>query len=139
MQFTARQKRQFIEDGYIVIRGAVPRVMVDAARHAINHDLGQSGMNQDQLPNFRSVTYCPEVTKAPEIYRLFNDTPIFPLCESLIGTGKVLKRHTAQRPSPARRTPRRNWCRKRRGRQLHSRLHRARDDLSFQCPKPQQR
>ena len=40
---SAAQKRFFYEEGYIKIPGAVPQIMVEAARHAMNHSIGSAG------------------------------------------------------------------------------------------------
>lgn len=90
MELTPKQKRFFYEEGYLVLRDAVPRLMVDAARHLINHSLGSEGMNKEDLPVFRARSYCPEVQKHSVITDLLNRSPIFPLLESLLGKGNVL-------------------------------------------------
>ena len=90
MELTPKQKREFYEEGYLVVRDAVPRIMVDASRHVINHSLGSEGMNKDDLPAFRSRSYCPEAQKHLAITDLLNRSPVFPLLESLIGSGNVL-------------------------------------------------
>ena len=45
MQLTRQQKLQFHRDGYLIIPGAVRLSMVDRALRAINHSLGEQGMN----------------------------------------------------------------------------------------------
>lgn len=90
MQFTRKQKLTFYEQGYLVIPGVVPRVMGDAALHAINHSLGQEGMNKEDLPILRSRSYCREIQKEPAITDLLNCTPLFALAESLVGAGNLL-------------------------------------------------
>lgn len=96
MQLTPAQKRFFHEHGYIKIPGAVPRVMVDAALHAINHSLGQEGMNKESLPTMRQQTYCREITGTDVMTGLFNDTPAFSAAESMLGEGNVGKAGGAQ-------------------------------------------
>lgn len=96
MRFSDQQKQRFIEDGYVVIPNAVPRVMVDAARQAINHYIGQHGMPPDELEMNRAQTYCRPLTQTDEIVRLFNDTPVFDLTESLLGAGKVSRASSGQ-------------------------------------------
>ena len=41
MELTESQKCFFYEEGYPKVLGAVPRVMVDAARQAINAEIGR--------------------------------------------------------------------------------------------------
>ena len=96
MRLTDQQKRRFIEDGYIVIPNAVPRVMVDAARQSINHYIGQHGMPPDELDIYRAQTYCRHLTQTHEITTLFNDTPVFSLTESLVGEGRLSKAASGQ-------------------------------------------
>ena len=45
MELTKSQKRFFYEEGYLKVSGAVPRVMVDAARQAINAEIGKGNTN----------------------------------------------------------------------------------------------
>lgn len=89
MELTRKQKLTFHEQGYLVIPGVVPRMMVDAALHAINHSLGQEGMNKEELPVLRSRSYCREIQKEAVITDLLNRTPLFPLVESLVGEGNL--------------------------------------------------
>ncbi len=96
MQLTPAQKRFFHEEGYIKIPGAVPRVMVDSALHAINHSLGYEGMNKDALNTMRAQTYCREITQTDVMTGLFNDTPVFSAVESLLGEGNVGRAGGAQ-------------------------------------------
>src|SRR5215212_8690016 len=90
MELTRRQKQTFHDQGFLLLPGVVPRVMVDAALHAINHSLGQEGMNKEELPVLRSRSYCREIQKDGAITDLMNHTPLFPLVESLVGAGNLL-------------------------------------------------
>ena len=45
---SAAQKRFFYEEGYIKIPGAVPQIMVEAARHAMNHSIGSAGKQGEE-------------------------------------------------------------------------------------------
>lgn len=86
MQFTTLQKQEIFENGYTVVPGVVPQVMVQAARRAINNELGE-GMEPSQMSIFRSQSYCPQVKNTPVITDLLNKTPAFALAESLLGEG----------------------------------------------------
>ena len=66
MELTHCQKREFYKNGYLKIPGAVPRLMVNAARHAINYTIGQGEKNP-----------FPELRHAAVITDLFNKTPVF--------------------------------------------------------------
>ena len=54
---TRKQKLDFYENGYISVPGVVPRLMVDAARKAINHSIGAVGMHEGDLERFRAQSY----------------------------------------------------------------------------------
>ncbi len=90
MHLTAIQRRAMVEDGYLVVRGAVAPALIDAARRAINHSLGSAGLPPDDLPTMRAQSYCPELREAPLITDLFNRSPLLAMCESMLGSGNVL-------------------------------------------------
>lgn len=76
--------------GYLAVKGAVPRVTIDAALHAINHSLGEEGMNKEDLPTLRAQSYCKELRNGAVLTDMFNRTPVMSLAESLMGQGNVL-------------------------------------------------
>jgi hypothetical protein len=78
MELTKFQKQEFYEEGCLTIEGAVPRVMVDVARQAINAEIGKG--ESRGFPNIRS---------APVITDMFNETPVFSLLESAMGKGNL--------------------------------------------------
>ena len=88
MELSYRQKEQFYEQGYLVIPGVVPRIMVDDALKAINHSLGQ-GIPQDQVIKYSAQTYSPELTQSLAIADLYNRTPALTIAESAIGAGCI--------------------------------------------------
>lgn len=90
MILNAQQLRQMHDDGYLLLKGMIPRVMVDAARHAINHHLGEFGLPPDELNTYRAQTYCRSLTREPVMTDLFNKTPVFTACEQLLGAGNLL-------------------------------------------------
>ncbi len=96
MKLNSKQLRQMHDDGYLVLKGMVPRVMVDAARQAINHHIGEYGMPPDELNTYRAQTYCRSITKEPPLTDLFNKTPVFAACEQLVGEGNLLPAPSAQ-------------------------------------------
>ena len=49
MQMTRAQKQQFFEEGYVLVRGAVPKLMADQARKAINRHMRYRVMQQDEI------------------------------------------------------------------------------------------
>ena len=106
---TRKQKLDFYENGYIVIPGVVPRLMVDAARKAINHSIGAVGMHEGDLERFRAQSYCNEIRESPELVDLFRKTPVLPITESLLGEDNVQIPGSAQIalrfPAPLRTDP----------------------------------
>lgn len=87
---TRAQKRQFVEDGYFRIPGAIPNVLVDAARRAVNHSIGYVGLGGEDPAKNRSAFFCAELLHAPVILDLFHKSPVVPIAESLMGEGNVL-------------------------------------------------
>lgn len=61
------QKRQFYEEGYLKIAGAVPKVLVDEALRSVNHSIGTVGLGGEDMANNRSAFHCAELMEAPVI------------------------------------------------------------------------
>jgi len=89
MELTLAQRRALYADGCVVLPGAVPRAAVDRAVRAINASLGAQGMHPEKLTQYRAQTYCPELTGTEPITDLMNRSPLFSLCESAVGAGKL--------------------------------------------------
>jgi len=96
MELNSTQKRQMFNDGYVVVKGVIPPVMVEAARRSINHSLGTNGLHPDELTKFAAQSYCPELQGKPVITDIFNRSPLFALCESLVGEGNLLTTGSGQ-------------------------------------------
>ncbi len=90
MMLTRAQKRQFVEEGYLKIPGVVPKVLVDAARQAVNHSIGYVGLGGEDPENNRSAFFCSELLQAPVILDLYSKSPVLAIAESLMGAGNVL-------------------------------------------------
>ena len=69
MQLTHQQKLNFHRDGHIKISGAIPQLMVEQALCAINHSLGEQGMNKEDLSALRSQSYLWGITKKSSHHR----------------------------------------------------------------------
>ncbi len=108
MQLNFRQKQQFFKNGFVHVEGVVPRVMVDAARRAINNSLGQ-GLHPDDVSRFSAQSFCPEVQGTPVISDLYNATPLRALAESAIapdvvrdvGSGQIALRFPTMKDPPS--------------------------------------
>lgn len=87
MKLNPAQMRQLFHDGYTIVPGAVPRLLVDRARKAIHRHIGKHGIDPDRLTEFRSLSYCRELQDQPELLDLFNRSPVFSLVESALGEG----------------------------------------------------
>ena len=90
------QKREFHEQGYLRVAGAVPKVMIDAALRAVNHSIGSVGLGGEDMENNRSAFFCAELLEAPVILDLYNRTPVIDIAEELMGKGNVLPVVTAK-------------------------------------------
>jgi hypothetical protein len=108
MELSHTQKLDIRENGYTIVRGVIPAMMVNAAVKAINHSLGQ-GMPPDQVKTYAAQSYCPELVSSPVITDLFNATPLPALLESVLGadtfgpvkSGQIALRFpTLQDPAP---------------------------------------
>jgi hypothetical protein len=84
MQLGWLGKRRLRRDGYVQVRGVIPRHRIDAALRAINRSLGERGLPSDQL-ELRARSYCPDLVSAPEIVDLYAATPACHLAASAIG------------------------------------------------------
>jgi len=83
------QRRRLVRDGYLQLRGLVPRGRLDAALALINRSLGERGLPPDRLHEMRARTFCPELVGAPEIVALYAETPARALAEAAIGPVRV--------------------------------------------------
>lgn len=86
---TDAQKREFVEEGFLVIPQAIPTEMVEAARRAVNHSIGYVGQGGENLENNRSAFFCAELLEAPVILDLYNQSPVMTIAEELMGQGNV--------------------------------------------------
>lgn len=96
LALTHQQKMALYRDGFVRIPGVIPQVMVDEALKLINGSFGDNGIDPEKLPIYRSQSYCPEVTREPQITGLISDTPAWSLIESALGVGNVSKPKGAQ-------------------------------------------
>jgi hypothetical protein len=93
---TPDQGRSLVDEGYLLVPGLVPRDRAHAALAAINHSLGERGIDKDALWTMRAQTFCPELVSAPEILDLYRATGVRALAEAAIGEGKVRAPSTGQ-------------------------------------------
>ncbi len=96
MSLDAEHQRALIDDGYLILPGAVPRERVDRALKAINHSLGEQGIDKRQLATLSARTFCPELVAADAILDLYRDTPLEALAQAAIGPGAVARPTTGQ-------------------------------------------
>ncbi|MEX0655044.1 MAG: phytanoyl-CoA dioxygenase family protein [Phycisphaeraceae bacterium] len=89
-------RQAMYDDGYTVLRQAVPRQAVLDARRRINEWLGQEGMPPDDLPTMRAQTYCPGLGGQPPLKALMHRSLVPDAVEQLIGEGNLLPPGNAQ-------------------------------------------
>jgi hypothetical protein len=92
----SEQRRTLREQGFVVLRGLVPRAQVDNARRTINAHLGNEGMAKERLNSYRARTYTPELVTHPAITGLFTASPLAAAAEAAIGQGMVRPPNEAQ-------------------------------------------
>lgn len=87
---TYDEKRAFIQDGYVVLRGAVPPEMVESALKVVDkayaegkYDLDESKF--DPVPQFHE-----DVKVHPDLGEILERTKIFAAAEDLVGVGNAL-------------------------------------------------
>ena len=96
MPLDLQQARALIEDGYVILPGAVPRARVDRALKAINHSLGEQGIDKSQIWTLRAQSFCPELVAADAILDLYRGTAVEGLAEAAIGSGLLPRPATGQ-------------------------------------------
>ena len=96
MQLTDEERRALFEDGYVIKPGVVPAARADDALKAINHSLGERGIDKDAIWTLRAQTFCPELVATPPILGLYADTPVHELAAAAIGAQKVKPPQTGQ-------------------------------------------
>jgi len=87
---TLKQKREFVDRGFLKIEGAIPMVQVEAARRSMNHSIGEVGLGGENKDSNRSPFFCAELCTEPVITDLFNGATVMAALESLMGEGNVL-------------------------------------------------
>jgi hypothetical protein len=92
----AEQQRALIDDGYLILPGAIPRARIDRALRAINQSLGEQGIDKGQIWTLRAQTFCPELVAHDAILDLYRDTPLEALAQAAIGAGMVPRPSTGQ-------------------------------------------
>lgn len=96
MELTYEQKQTLYKDGFIKLPGIVPRTLVYDALRAINASLGGEGIDPARLPILRAQSYCPELLSTAVITGLLNDSPLWSLAESAIGSDAIRPIHSGQ-------------------------------------------
>ena len=89
MDLTYDQKRAMYEDGYLVLPGAIPDLLIQRARKAIHHNIGSEGIDPDRLKSFASLSYCPSIQGDPALTDLANHSAVHLAAEALLGAGNM--------------------------------------------------
>lgn len=88
MELKKAQKKEIYENGFVALRDVIPQKKINICLRAINHSIGR-GMNKNDMEEFRSLSFCPELREKPAVLDLLYETPVWSLAESLIGQNKV--------------------------------------------------
>jgi len=88
---TPAQLRQFFEDGYIHVQGAVPAAVIDAALRIVNAAIGRGALADHTTPGAdpKLVSLPGPDAAAPSIVDLFHGSKLPTLTQQLVGLGKV--------------------------------------------------
>jgi hypothetical protein len=95
MPLSREQKHELIEQGFTVLRNAVPRALVDDALRAINQDIGR-GIDPAKLATYQVQTYCPDLVRSERIVGLMTRSPALGLIAPLFGEGRLETPEQAQ-------------------------------------------
>ena len=91
---TAAQKQHFVEQGYVQIKAAVPRKLVNTARGAINAALlTPEGVTTD---DDGKAQFCRSLGSSPAILDLLYGSSIWTHAQHLLGKGAVARANNAQ-------------------------------------------
>ena len=96
MALEPERQQALFDDGYLIVRDAVPRARVEAALKAINHSLGEQGIDKSQIWTLRAQTFCPELIAADAILDLYRGTALQAVAEAAIGAGLLPPPATGQ-------------------------------------------
>jgi hypothetical protein len=94
VDLTPEQRKSFMEDGLLIIRGAVPPSLVSAALAEINCSLLQPGGIAYEAGG--KPTYCPDISGHDTILALLYGSPLWTIAQRLMGRGAIAKRQQAQ-------------------------------------------
>ena len=82
-------RQHLVDEGYTLLRNAVPRQLVDDALRTINASLGERGIDPAMLDSYRGTTYCPELTEAAPIMDLLRCSSLWDAAQELAGRGRL--------------------------------------------------
>jgi len=83
----AEEREAFVRDGFIIVRGAVPRELVEAALGNINAALLKPGsVTKD---DDGTLQICQESRRHESVQALLYATPLWTIAQRLLGRGKV--------------------------------------------------
>mmetsp|Transcript_104292 Transcript_104292/g.185390 ORF Transcript_104292/g.185390 Transcript_104292/m.185390 type:complete len:524 (-) Transcript_104292:146-1717(-) len=87
VDLTLEQRKTFMEDGFLIIKGVVPPSLASAALAAINCSLLKVGATvQEEEGNIR---HCADIASSDTILSLLYGTPLWTIAQRLLGRGCV--------------------------------------------------
>ena len=85
-----------MEDGFVLLQGAVAQPLVTAATRLINGTLGEHGIDTEQLPWFETFGFCPELNEHPTIAALLDASTLRGTLQELFGKRDIPRAPPAQ-------------------------------------------
>lgn len=92
-------KRAFMRDGYIVLRGIVPAPMTAAALQVADEAFSiakDAGDAVEQTSDGMAPHFTKEARRHPAVVGIINKSGLYAACEELLGKGNVFTRSIAQ-------------------------------------------
>lgn len=89
-------KRAFIRDGYIVVRGAIPSNLIDDALAFVDDAYAKGQYEYDETKFDPVPVFAKEVTENPVLGELLERSAVLPAMEDLLGEGNVKYNHAPQ-------------------------------------------
>jgi hypothetical protein len=94
IDLTPEQRKSFVEDGFLIIRGAVPPCLATAALAVINRSLLKHGTST--IEENGNLRYCTDICGNDTILALLYGTPLWTIAQRLMGRGSISRKQAAQ-------------------------------------------
>jgi len=101
-KLSARELRDFKDNGYIVVKNAIPSQVLEDAIRAINRAIaggqhgGREGLVRDGLASDQNGLFDESVRSSPEVRALFRNSKVWRICECILGKNQVVPPNAGQ-------------------------------------------